>query len=263
MSGYVCYLRVSTQHQVDRGISLDAQKTICLDGIRKLEPDTDITYALYDGTGELLDGEVRTPRNGEIHVKLYQDAGVSGAAPLDESPALRAALDALPRGGNLVVAKLDRLDRDDFKAAFVDQWLADRKARLISIAGEGTEGTKPYHVLLRDILKAVRKHERLITKERMRAAINERKRQRLVVGQIPRGYSLAPDGKHIEERTVSEFEVVQKIIDLWKSGRTLDEITATLRDLPGGYRSRNGRFLSKEQVRQVVMRHVPSYREQK
>src|SRR5688572_24763258 len=61
--------------------------------------------------------------NGATLVAVHVDQGVSGGAPLEERPALLAALDELRvRGaGVLLVAKRDRLARDTLVAGMVER----------------------------------------------------------------------------------------------------------------------------------------------
>jgi DNA invertase Pin-like site-specific DNA recombinase len=73
------------------------------------------------------------------------DRGVCSVAPIENRPALRAALAALGthRAGLLVVAKRDRIARDVVLAAEVERAAAHAGARLVSATGEGNGDPPP------------------------------------------------------------------------------------------------------------------------
>ena len=138
--------------------------------------------------------------HGAELVDVFEDIGVSGAAPLDARPGLLAAVDALAeRGaGVLLVAKRDRLARDPMVAAMIER-LAERDgARVLSAAGEGTEGTDPTAILMRRIVDAFAEYERLMIRARTRSALAVKKGRGERTGSVPYGYRLAADGVHLE-----------------------------------------------------------------
>jgi len=166
MSAAVAYLRVSTQEQVGSGLGLEAQRAAI---------------------------ESCAARMGLAVAAWFADEGVSGAAPLDRRPGLVAAMDALRRGGVLIVAKRDRLARDAFLSVWLDRRAADKGARIISAAGEGTETDDPAAVLLRRLLDAVAEFERAQIRARTRAALDaKRARGERTGGGVPYGYDAAP-----------------------------------------------------------------------
>ena len=80
----VAYLRVSTDKQAESGLSLEAQERQVMEW-----------------------AEAQTIKIDAVCV----DAGVSGSAPITNRVGL---MEALAHGGNIVVAKLDRLSRSPF-----------------------------------------------------------------------------------------------------------------------------------------------------
>ena len=88
--------------------------------------------------------------HGAQLVATYSDDGVSGAAELDRRPGLVAALAALKThgAGVLLVAKRDRLARDNYVSAIVHRLVERSGATVRSADGDG-DG--PEAVLMRRI----------------------------------------------------------------------------------------------------------------
>lgn len=122
------------------------------------------------------------------------DDGVSGAAPLDKRPGLLDALARLAKGDVLLVAKRDRLGRDPIVVAMIEAAVKRQGCRIVSAAGEGTEGDDPTSILMRRIIDAFAEYERLIIKARTRAALAAKKRRGQRTGGIPLGSDLVDDG---------------------------------------------------------------------
>ena len=142
-----------------------------------------------------------------MHVVAWHvDRGVSGAAPLDRRPALLEAVDALPRGGVLVVAKRDRLARDVVIAAMIERAAARVGASVVSADGVGV-GDGPEAALLRAMVDAFAQYERALIRTRTKGALQAKRRKGERVGGVPFGYHLADDGTHVvrddaEQRTL-------------------------------------------------------------
>ena len=138
-------------------------------------------------------------RAGAELVAVLVDA-VSGAAPLDKRPGLVAALDALEEhgAGVLLVAKRDRLARDVVAAALVERLAQRAGARVVSAAGEGTDGEAddPTAKLLRTMIDAFAEYERALIRARTRAALAvKRARGEKTGGACPLGFGVAEDGR--------------------------------------------------------------------
>lgn len=136
----IAYLRVSTKAQAEGGDGLDAQR------------------------------EATSPAD-----RVYQDV-CSGTTPIQDRPGLLAALGALGKGDELVVARRDRLGRDLVLVAILERMVEDRGARIVSAAGEGSDLDGPSGTLIRTILDAVAQYERALIALRTSAALAARRR---------------------------------------------------------------------------------------
>ena len=209
MAHAVGYLRVSTDGQVVSGLGLDAQR------------------AAIDASAARL---------GLSLSGWYSDAGVSGAASLDARPGLLAALDALKRGDVLVVAKRDRLGRDVLVVAMVERLASRKGARIVSAAGEGTDGDTPSDILMRQMIDAFAQFERAVIGVRTKAALQAKRARGERAGNVPFGYVADALGKLTA--SPAEQRVVSLVRDLRGSGYTIRAIADELN--AQGYRTRRG-----------------------
>ena len=158
----IAYLRVSTDKQADRGISLDAQRAKAL------------AYA------ELYDLEL---------VEVTVDAGES-AKTLDR-PGLQRALGMLRDGTAqaLLVAKLDRLTRSvAHLGELLEIYFSDGKSALLSV-GEQIDTRSAAGRLVLNILASVSQWEREAIGERTAAAMQHKAaRGEYTGGEPPFGY---------------------------------------------------------------------------
>jgi len=148
--------------------------------------------------------------NGAELLSVHEDIDVSGGAPLDKRPGLLAALTDLRElgAGVLLVAKRDRLAREPMVSAMAEAAAGRVGARVVSAAGEGTDGNGPADVLMRRMVDAFAEYERLIIGARTKAALAVKRAKGQRVGSVPYGYRLADDGTHLEpdepeQRTVA------------------------------------------------------------
>ena len=197
----IVYLRVSTGEQAESGLGLEAQESRCREWAAK---------------------------HGHTVTAVFTDAAISGAAAIDECPALMDALAALAitKGQILLVAKRDRLGRDAFRLAMLEHEAGKRKARIVSAAGEGTEGDEPSDVLMRRIVDAFAEYERLIIKARTRSALAAKRTRRERLGTTPLGYTTTEAGTVIA--APAELVTVTRARELRAEGLTLRAIADTL-----------------------------------
>ena len=202
----IAYLRVSTGEQAESGLGLEAQ----LEAITKA---------------------AGTP------AAVYRDEGYSGSkAP---RPGLLEALEALSKGDTLMVAKRDRLARDMMLACWIQKEVKRRGARVVSAAGEGTEGDGPAEVLMGQMIDAFAQYERSVIGVRTAAALQaKRRRGEKTGGDVPFGYRLAEDGKRLVEDE-DEQKVVALVSELRGQGWTLRQIGAEL--VRRGVRTKTGK----------------------
>lgn len=168
-------------------------------------------------------------REGVQIVAVFEDRGVSGAAPLDRRPGLLQAIDALSELGasKLVVAKRCRLARDVVAAAMIER-LAERAGATVSSADGVGEGAGPESALLRGVVDLFAQYERQMIRARTKAALAVKKaRGEVWTGSLPYGTARAADGRHVEADT-DEAAVVAAIRDLAAAGWTCRAIAAEL-----------------------------------
>jgi DNA invertase Pin-like site-specific DNA recombinase len=197
------YLRVSTDQQSQSGAGLDAQ----LDACNRF-------------AGELTG--------------VFRDEGVSGKTGLDKRPALLEAIAHLSKGDVLIVAKRDRLGRDPLVVAMIESAVQRKSARIVSAAGEGTDGDSPGDILMRRMVDAFAEYERLIIGARTKAALQAKKVRGELTGTAPYGFR-CDDGVNLVKDDV-EQEVLVRVHQLKAEGLSLRAIASRLESL--GYRSR-------------------------
>jgi DNA invertase Pin-like site-specific DNA recombinase len=218
----VAYLRVSTDKQADRGVSLDAQRA---------------KVAAY---AELYDLEL---------VEVVVDAGAS-AKTLDR-PGLARALGMLRKGGEaeaLLVVKLDRLTRSVRDLGeLVERHFAPGKAALLSV-GEQIDTRSAAGRLVLNVLASVSQWEREAIGERTAAAMQHKAAcGEFTGGEAPFGWRVVDDRL---EPVESEQTVVAEARRLRTAGLSL---RAVARELDrAGMRSRNGRPFAAVQVQRMT-----------
>lgn len=219
---YIAYLRISTEDQVQSGAGLAAQENA-------------VTAFVDACKGQLT--------------ALYKDEGISGAAGLDKRPALMRAIGALGKGDCLIVAKRDRLGRDPIVVAMIEASVKRKGARIVSAAGEGTEGDGPSDILMRRIVDAFAEYERLIIRARTSAALQAKKAKRERTGAIPYGFQLAADGVHLLEEPL-EQRILNDARMLHRSGHSLRAIAKKLAEK--GFVSRSGKQFDPKQIQRIL-----------
>ncbi len=159
------YTRVSTDQQVQSGLSLEAQ-----------------TRHIHDWCD----------REGVNLAAVYQDEGVSGSAPVAERQHLLLALRraAEVNATHFVVSKLDRLSRSPFIMLTLERQLERMGIHLVSFAGEGTADNEPASVLMRRMLQAVAEHEQAMISARVKVALAQKKERGEWVGRPPTGFTV-------------------------------------------------------------------------
>ncbi len=186
------YIRVSTDEQVTSGVSMDAQRQTI---------------------------ERWCESNGHGQPTVFADQGVSGGAGIEKRPGLLDALDSLKRGGALVVVKRDRLARDVFLACWIEKEAKRHGARIVSLAGEGSDSDNPADVLMRRLIDAFAEYERAVIRARTKAALQHKRANGERIGTIPFGWRVADDGVRLIE--VAEQQRVLRLISRMRArGRT-------------------------------------------
>ena len=229
----VVYLRVSTQEQAETGAGLKAQEDACRAHAAR------------------ADLEVVGP---------FADEGISGAATLDERPGLIESLAMIGSSDILVVAKRDRLGRDPIVVNLIEAAVRRQGGRVVSAAGEGTDDDTPTSILMRRIIDAFAKYERLLIKARTRAALLAKRRRGQRVGSVPFGFDLLDDGQRSKKGrpvalvpNLAEQATMNLVGDLHLGGMPLRKIAREL-DRRGILPKKGGSHWSPGSIARILQR---------
>jgi len=217
----VGYVRVSTDKQADRGVSLDAQA----EKIRAMAVvhNADLLDIIVDG--------------GES-AKSLQRPGMERLLALVDSRKVQA----------VIVAKLDRLTRSVKDLCTLLERFERRSVALISVAESLDTGSAAGRLVL-NIMTAVSQWEREAIGERTRDALCHKRSNGERVGNIPFGSRLADDGQHLEPDP-TEQTALAEIRRLRNEGTAMRKIAATLNQR--AYRTRRGTPWRLESVARVL-----------
>lgn len=192
------YHRVSTNDQAESGAGLAAQAAAI---------------------------EAFAAKAGHTIVATFIDAGVSGAAGIEDRPGLMAAVAGLRRGDALVIAKRCRLGRDPMAVLMIERAVAKRGAVILCADGIGNE-TDANGQFMKAIIDAAAAYERNMIKARTRAALAAKRKAGQRTGEIPFGWTVGADGNLV---AVAEEQVVlDRIKALRDAGLSLRKIAAVL-----------------------------------
>lgn len=199
------YVRVSTQGQVEDGVSLGAQKA-------KIE--------------------AWCVANDYELVAIYEDAGISGAK--SDREGLQAALGESTKGMALVVYSLSRLTRSTKDMLQLSDQLEKRDIDLVSLTEKIDTTTAAGKMVFR-MLAVLNEFERDQISERTKTALAHKKSIGEKYAPVPFGY------RELEGRLVvvkKEARIVAEIIELREQGHTLMSIAGKLNGR--GIQGKNG-----------------------
>lgn len=205
----VGYVRVSTDKQAGKGVSLEAQA----EKIRAM--------AVVHGA-ELIDIIV----DGGESAKSLQRPGMERLLTLVDGKKVQA----------VIVAKLDRLTRSVKDLCTLLDRFERRSVALISVAESLDTGSAAGRLVL-NIMTAVSQWEREASGERTRDALSHKRNRGERVGNIPFGSRLAGDGEHLEPDPVEQAALAE-IRRLRNEGTSMRAIAANLNET--AYRTRRG-----------------------
>ena len=196
------YIRVSTDKQADRGVSLEAQS----EKVRAM--------AVVHGA-ELVD--------------VIVDAGESAKSL--SRPGMARLLFLVDTGAvdTVIIAKLDRLTRSVKDLAELLERLTKHGVSLVSVAESLDTGSAAGRLVL-NIMTAVSQWEREAIGERTRDAMRHKKAKLEFVGNAPYGFRQAADKRHVELEP-GEQAILERIHRLRKSGKSLRKIAEQLNRL--------------------------------
>jgi len=157
------YLRVSTSHQAESGLGLEAQEIAI--------------QRFCDQTGLQL-------------CSVHQDAAVSGKSALSDRIGLMRAIAEMKEKDikYLVVYRMDRLSRSMMISLGLEQTLSKFGGRVLSCNNEGTENDDASSVMMRRIFQATGEYESAVISARVSAAMNAAKERGQPVGRLPLGF---------------------------------------------------------------------------
>jgi site-specific DNA recombinase len=221
------YVRVSTDKQAERGISLEAQEA----KIRAMA----------------------TVQGAEL-IEVIVDGGES-AKSLNR-PGLQRLMGLVNSGGvqAVIVAKLDRLTRSVKDLCGLLELFEKRKVALISVAEALDTGSAAGRLVI-TIMGAVSQWEREAIGERTRDALQHKRGNGERVGNIAFGSRLAGDGQHLESDP-AEQAALAEIRRLRSQGTTMRGIAAALNHRE--FRTRRGTAWRLESVARVLKQHTHS-----
>ncbi len=189
------YVRVSTDKQADRGVSLDAQA-------EKIRAMAVVHNA------ELVDIIV----NGGESAKSLQCPGLEWLLALVDAKKVQA----------VTVAKLNRLTRSAKDLCELPERFERRGVALISVAESLDTGSAAGRLVL-NIMTAVSQWENEAIGERTRDAMHHKRTNSERVGNIRFSYRLCADDRHLEPDP-AEQAVLNEIRRLRQDGHTLREL---------------------------------------
>jgi len=219
------YARVSSAEQT-QGTSLESQR----EQIR--------SYSTMKGLG-LRD----------IHV----DGGVSGSIPLDRRPEGSRLIARLQAGEAdcVILTKLDRCFRSASDCLNnVEAWEEQGTSLVIlNLGGQTIDTSTPTGKFFITIMAGAAELERNLIRERCNEGRRARKAEGKRVGEVPFGYSLAPDGKTLIE-SGEEQEAITLALRLKAEGYSAAGIARELnrREIP----TKKGRLWTHVQVTRLL-----------
>lgn len=218
----IAYLRVSTEQQVENGVSLDTQ-------LAKIKLWCELN-------------------NYEL-ASIHQDAGMSGAK-MAERPGLLAALAETGKHDALVVYSLSRLARSTWDTLTIADRLAKAGADLVSLS-ERIETTSAAGKMIFRILAVLAEFERDQISERTKAALSHKRAlgQR-ISGRLPWGFRLAEPGSKMLVRDLNEERVAKMIVDMFVQGTAPHSIAKIL--AARGIVGREGTAIGYKAVEKII-----------
>lgn len=202
MNKAICYIRVSTEEQVQEGVSLEAQE----DRLR--------AYC----------------RLQNLDPVVVVDRGISAGKPLAKRPGGVRVLELVKSGvGNVVAWKMDRIFRDALDAlAWSRAW--DKTGvtlHLVDVGGAMVNSQGAMGRFFLHMLAGFAELERGLISERTQAALAYKKANRKAYSPTPMGFRREGDDLVEDEK---ELATVERIKVLRRKGWSLRKICGVLND---------------------------------
>ena len=225
----VCYYRVSTQSQVEKGQGLDVQRQLCRAYCKQHRVKIEAEYA---------------------------DEGVSGATV--DRPGLQDMLAGLNGVDLVVVANTSRLWRDDLSRVLIQRELrkAEKDVAAVDNASYSLYSETPEDYLVHGMLELLDSYERLtITLKLKRARRQKASKGQKACGVAPYGYRWTErkaNGRRekVVEQDSSEAETVR---DIYRSYLRLESVAMVRAHLErDGITNRRGNPFTRQALRHIL-----------
>lgn len=195
----VAYIRVSTEEQVNLGVSLEAQES-------RIK-----AYCAASGLNL---------------VALFRDEGVSAGLPLERRPQGAQMLRTLEAGkaSSVIAVKLDRLFRNTLDClANVESW--DRQGTTLHLLDLSVNTSTAAGRAFLQMAAAFAEMERNLIRERTEGALAHKRANRQVYNHVPYGFDR--QGKALLPNA-AEQDVIRRIREMDANGVPMLHIAATL-----------------------------------
>jgi DNA invertase Pin-like site-specific DNA recombinase len=206
MKNAVCYIRVSTEEQTRGGVSL---------------PDQEARLRHYCASREL-----------EV-IEVIREEGVSASKALSTRPGGTAMLKLLAEGkaSHVVALKLDRVFRSAIDARIqTDAWdKGGVSLHLVDFGGEAMSTSGAVGRFFLGVMAEFAELERGLCRERTKAALAHKKKNRQAYSPTPYGYDRRGTTLHANPK---EQAVITQIRALRGRGASLRAIVRELKDEP-------------------------------
>lgn len=221
----VGYVRVSTNGQVENGISLPAQE------------------AKIRAWAEVNDAEL---------LNIFHDQGLSGSKA--DRPGLLEALQLVrERKAALVIYSLSRFSRSTRDTLQITDTLNKAGADLVSLS-ERIDTTTAAGKMVFRMMAVLNEFERDQISERTRMALSHRRSQgKKLGGIVPYGYTADSEGVLTKDTT--EQRVIQRILKRRQAGWSLDRIARYLNGR--SVLTKTGKIWYAQTVKNVIKNNTP------
>lgn len=194
--------RVSSRHQAESGLGIEAQVTAAT------------AYATAQGY--------------EVF-GVFIDEGISGAAPLHKRTGLLELLGEIQKGDVIIFTDRSRIGRDPLVVLSIEAEIY-KSGGTIETADGTSEGDSPEQVLIRRMMDAINEFQRGILKAKTSMALQELKKQGRSTGKPLYGFEVGSDGTTLVELD-HEQVVLKKVMRARKGGKTWSRIAKQLNEI--------------------------------
>ncbi len=201
MKQAVIYTRFSPRRNADESESCEVQRSYC---------------------------ERHAASHGMEIAAIFDDPDVSGADEFREK--LWQAIEAVPKGGVLLVYKRDRLARNVYLSEQINRAVERKGATIEAVTGY-VQGNSAETVMIRQVLAAIAEYERKMIAARTRHAMRfHMANGRRMGAECPYGWRPDPADPKRMLRNPAELSVIGEIIERHRSGAAYHAITTWLNE---------------------------------